>query len=250
MLAMRTYILLILAVVLNSALIGQKIPDLSGYWNGTAEVPLSQDIIIEYNFTQRGAILQGYSISKSLDQQDSARAIISGTAKTKSIDIRQTKYIYRTSLGCLSNIKLTYSNENGQEKLVGKWSGSMSRHTCPPGTGGKVELLKVETPIQVVSRTSEQPVIVQPTDVYGTALYKELQNRKYFSLLIGIDSYQDDGIQDLDEPVTDMERSAKFFKQATLLHLKILSFYETQHVMRSLMHLMISQLKLHPRTNF
>ena len=210
MLHARTCTLLVLSLALYLPTIAQKIPNITGYWNGVAEVPLSQDIIVEYFFTQKGAIIEGHSTSMSLDRQDSARTKFSGTAKTKSIEIRQTSFVYKTSASCLSNIKLVYSNVDGQEKLVGKWSGSFGMNTCPPGTGGKVELLKVSTPSLVTNRSSEQnakPVVIsEPSDMFGTALYEELQKRNYYALLIGINAYQDDGIQDLDEPVSDVEK--------------------------------------------
>jgi hypothetical protein len=206
MLAARTGMAVLLAFVFNATVVAQKIPDISGHWNGSAEVPLSQDIIIEYYFTQQGAILEGYSTSMSLNHQDSARTIFSGTVKTKSIDIRQTSYVYKTSSGCLANVKLVYSNSDGQEKLVGRWSGSLGLSTCPPGTGGKVELLKVSSPTLVAARSSEPVVITEPSDTYGTALYEALQERNYYALLIGIEAYQDDAIQDLDEPVSDVKK--------------------------------------------
>ncbi|MBL7873454.1 MAG: caspase family protein [Cyclobacteriaceae bacterium] len=207
MLTARSYILFVLLLPLSIASVfAQKIPNITGYWNGVAEVPFSQDIIIEYFFTQKGAILEGYSTSMSLNHKDSARTIFSGTAKTKSIEIRQTEYVYKTSAGCLSTIRLEYSNANGQEKLIGKWSGSFGKNTCPPGTGGKVELLKVSSPVLGTTRTSDSDVISQPTNTYGTLLYEELQKRNYYALLIGIDTYEDDGIQDLDEPVSDVKK--------------------------------------------
>lgn len=209
MFASRKYLMWAFVLLLgNASLFAQKLPNISGYWNGTAEVPLSQDVIIEYHFTQRGAILEGNSMSKSLDYQDSARTVFAGTVKTKSIEIRQTKYIYKTSSGCLSTIKLVYSNEDGQEKLVGRWSGSLGKSTCPAGTGGKIELLKVTTvPIaQQATRNTKPIVAVDGTDTYGITLSEELLKRNYYSLIIGIDTYQDDEIQDLDEPVADAEK--------------------------------------------
>jgi hypothetical protein len=83
---------------------------------------------------------------------------------------------------------------------------------CPPGTGGKVELYKLSSPSVVALGNSEATGVAEraaspmPTDTYGAALYEELQNRKYYALLIGIDAYQDDAIQDLDEPVADVDR--------------------------------------------
>jgi hypothetical protein len=189
---------------LINAVYAQKIPNISGHWNGVAEVPLSQDIIVEYFFTQKGAILEGTSTSMSLNRQDSAKTIFSGTAKSKSIEIRQTEYVYKTSSGCLSTIKLVYSNIDGQEKLVGKWSGDFSLKTCPPGTGGKVELLKVSSAPIVTVRDPVQPTVTELSDSVGITLYNELERRTYYALLVGIDTYQDDGIQDLDEPVSDV----------------------------------------------
>ena len=190
----------------------QSIPDVSGHWNGLAEVALGRDVITEYYLTQRGAIIQGYSTSMSLDGLDSAKMKITGSAKSGGIEIRQTEYVYRTRGGCLSNIKLSYIKEDGQEKLVGKWSGSISKKTCPPGASGKIELLKVvknTSPVQVSNRTIETTATENSTDGYGLALYEELKTRKYYALLIGIEEYDDEGIQDLDEPVSDVEKLAE-----------------------------------------
>jgi hypothetical protein len=213
MLAARMCVVFVLLLALRTvSVIAQKIPVITGHWNGSAEVPLSQDIIIEYYFTQKGAILEGHATSKSLNDKDSARTIFSGSVKTKSIEIRQTKYVYKTSPGCLSTIKLVYSNSDGQERLTGRWSGGIGQNMCPPGTGGKVELFKVTSPASVAfqiserARDTEQASGTRPTDAYGVTLYEELQKRKYHALLIGIDAYQDDAIQDLDEPVADVER--------------------------------------------
>ncbi|MDZ7647114.1 MAG: caspase family protein [Cytophagales bacterium] len=42
---------------------------------------------------------------------------------------------------------------------------------------------------------------------YGTALYEEsCKKENHYALLIGIDAYEDDEIQDLDEPVSDVEK--------------------------------------------
>ena len=207
MFTVRSCMVFVLVLAFNNAtVVAQKIPDITGHWNGVAEVPLSPDVIVEYYFTQRGAILEGYSTSRSLDRQDSARTVFSGSARTKSIEIRQTSFVYKTSAGCLSTIKLVYSNSNGQEKLIGRWSGSFGLNTCPPGTGGKVELLKVSSPALAATRSSEQAIITEPSDTYGTALYEELQRRNYYALLIGIDRYQDNAIQSLDEPVSDVKK--------------------------------------------
>lgn len=211
MLSGRSF-LVVFVLGFNTFSDAQKIPDITGYWNGSAEIPLSPDAIIEYHFVQRGAILEGYSISRSLDRKDSAKTILAGSAKSKYIEIRQTSYVYKTSPGCLANIKLVYSNDNGQERLSGRWSGSLGLGTCPPGTGGKIELLKVTNPVPslATTRTTEQQkIVVEPSDTYGTILYDELQKRKYYALLIGINAYQDDGIQDLDEPVSDVEKLTK-----------------------------------------
>jgi caspase domain-containing protein len=188
-----------------------QIPNLTGHWTGSAEVPFSQDAIIEYTFKQRGTILEGYSTAIDMNHKDSSKVFFSGTIKSKSIEIRQIKHVYKTGTGCLANLKLVYSNTNGQETLIGKWSGSLGMNTCPPGTGGKVELYKVSsTPSQssgpVAIRDMDNTVSTEAHTTYGGTLYDELKKRNYYALLIGIETYQDEAIQDLDEPVSDVEK--------------------------------------------
>ena len=90
---------------------------------------------------------------------------------------------------------------------MGKWFGDWSINTCPPGVSGKIELVKVrksetdQSPI-----TKKQDITIDESDTYGLELYEELQKRKYYALLIGINNYQDETIQDLDHPVSDMQQ--------------------------------------------
>ncbi len=139
----KNTVIVIILMQLSLRVMGQIIPDTSGYWNGVVQVSLVDDLAVEYYFSQNGALLQGYAVGRSLNQKDSSKILFSGAARSKSINLKLAKYIYKVGPGCLSNVKLTYSKVGSQEKLIGKWYGDISFRTCPPEMRGKVELLKV-----------------------------------------------------------------------------------------------------------
>ncbi len=197
-------VLAYLLIISNSLLSAQSVPDISGHWNGTAAVPLGEDLIVEYQFEQTGSVIKGYSIQRSRDGKDSSRFNFLGTIKDKIIEFKGTDFIYKTNAACLSNVKLSYSKSGDQETLSGKWSGDWGLNTCPPGSGGKVELIKVNRK-SLASRQTATVAPVNSIDDIGLALYEELQQRNYYALLIGIDTYLDEKIVGLDHPVSDMK---------------------------------------------
>ncbi len=201
----RHLYLFILFIYFSQILLAQNIPDISGNWNGSAQVPLNDNLIIAYQFKQKGAVIEGTFTTKSLNQKDSAKGIFIGTIDENGIAFKGTKFIYKVGPGCLSSTKLTYENTEGQEKLTGTWSGDWSLNTCPPGTGGKVSLIKVKDHIVSTHQTA-RTTSIHTEDESGQSLYYELLERKYYALLIGIDSYINDEIQDLDHPVSDMHK--------------------------------------------
>jgi hypothetical protein len=179
--------------------------NISGRWNGTVQVPLLEDLLGEYFFTQTGLIVKGDVKLKTLNGKDSSKYKFSGSIRHGVVHITGTEFEYKTPGACLAVTELNYVKENSQEKLIGKWRGDMRLSTCLPGVSGKIELARV-------TDFSPEPVGLQPpagiaqveeNDVEGHALVTELKKRKYYALIIGINDYADDGILDLDNPVND-----------------------------------------------
>ena len=177
---------------------------LTGRWHGTVEVPLAEDLLGEYVFTQAGLQLAGYARFKSLNGKDSSEYEFAGVIKHGVVKVEGVKFVYNTSsFACLAVSELNYRKENQQEELTGKWHGDLRLSTCAPGVSGKINLVKV---IDFVPGRDQQPtpiVQVEKGDFEGNALVTELSKRKYYALIIGISDYTDDGIQDLDNPLSD-----------------------------------------------
>jgi hypothetical protein len=178
--------------------------DVSGLWNGPVNVPLSEDLIGEYSFTQKGLIVQGYAKLKSLDGKDSTKYTFNGSIKDGVITFKGTEFEYKAPGACMSVTELKLDISNNQKRLVGKWYGDFSFSTCPPGVSGKIELARQDNPMtEPISKRDTETIEVQENDVVGNALITELGARKYYALIIGTDNYEDDGITDLDNPVHD-----------------------------------------------
>ena len=194
---------LFLLVALHTTCSAQTANKISGDWNGTIEVPLGEDYLGEFHFAQHGLILDGYTNQKSISGKDSVKLKLSGSVKGNTVKFKSTEIIYKTRLICLSTTELVYKREGDRETLTGKWKGDWSLNTCPPGASGKVELVKLN-PIAALSDKQEiAPVSIHPEDDSGVALANELGKRKYYALIIGINTYADPAIEDLDNPVPD-----------------------------------------------
>ncbi len=203
---------LFLLLTIGSAVAQTKV-DITGRWTGTVQIPLAQDMLAEYNFIQSGLIISGDAKLKSLNGRDSMKYKLSGAVKNGVVHFKGTKFEYKTGSACLSQTELKYFNENDQPKLVGKWKGDLKLSTCAPGVSGKVELGKVigTTPNLLIT-TREVTASIESNDFEGTELVKELGKRKYYALIIGIDQYADEGIQDLDNPVNDAQEISRVLK--------------------------------------
>ncbi len=203
--AMRKLMILIFLVgsAFTASSQNETLPDYSGEWNGTARVP-GGEIQISYQFTQHGLHLSGFAYSKSLNGRDSSKAIIQGTVSGQGIEFKATKFVYEVGLNCLSTTELTFEKEGTEEYLRGKWKGDFKLSTCPPGTGGKIEVVKIQKKsIEAIAMKSVEQQQVQQGDFEGNALVQELSEREYYALIIGIDQYADDKIKSLDNPVND-----------------------------------------------
>ena len=188
--------------------------NVSGLWTGTVGVPLSVDYIAEYSLTQTGRIIKGEAKLTKLNMSDSLKIKLSGVvAKRGKVSLRDYEIVYSTGFSCMSLTDLKYRNENGIETLDGVWKGTMALKTCPPGSGGRVSLEKLpktnkenDRAIALDERKKEKEdneYVIAKDDDAGKALMEGLRKRKYYSLIIGVDKYQDKEIIDLDFPVQD-----------------------------------------------
>ncbi|MEP0987879.1 caspase family protein [Ekhidna sp.] len=202
------FILITLFIVYSFLSIAQSV-DVTGTWLGTSTF-LKEHNQLKYELVQKGNLISGYVYANNL-KKDSIKASITGKIKDGKILIEGKKIIYKTGLACMAKNQLTYVLNNGKETLTGKWKGDMKLNTCAPLASGTVALFreqpKNETAAIVQSTTSPTEQI-EDKDAVGKALMSELGKRKYYALIIGINEYQDDEIQDLDNPINDAEQLA------------------------------------------
>jgi len=214
---MRTFGLLIFlltsSIFPHATAVAQGIPDISGSWNGTVQVPFGNDWTGEYEFEQKGMLVDGYASIWSPTRKDSSRSIFSGSVKDGIVRITGTKYIYRTT-GCLSVMELTYSQKEGRDYLTGRWKGDWAVSTCAPGVSGKLELTRVTSSSQLPPLAAKEESNRTIPNEEATALMTALQKRNYYALIIGINDYKDERIVDLENPVPD----AKELRDVLLKH--------------------------------
>lgn len=183
-------------------------PDVSGTWYGTSTF-LKDHTQLRYDLKQTGSQVTGFAISKN--KKDSIKVSLKGEFKKGKLLLEGQEIIYKSGLACMADNELEYEENEGKPTLTGRWKGSAKLNTCPPFTSGAVTLVKetaaspMATPLaQVPVKTKE----IASSDDVGKALVNELGKRKYYALIIGINKYQDDGIQDLDNPINDAEQLA------------------------------------------
>lgn len=210
---MKLYIGLILYTC-GFSCIAQEL-NIIGQWNGTVSYLNTQSYIV-YEFEKTGSEISGYSTLKSIDGKDSAKIALDVKQIGKKLKLTPTDFIYKVGTFCASVSELTYSNQDGQEKLLGKWKGDMSFLTCPPFTGGTITVYRERPKSSSLTSedSNEQLELSQigETDKIGQALITELQKRTYYALVIGVDQYQDKEILSLDNPVKDAQAIAQVLK--------------------------------------
>ena len=183
--------------------------DLTGTWHGNSTF-LNNHFQLEYELTQTGNTVT--AITLSMGKKDTVKARLVGEIKGNSLELKAEELIYKTGLGCMSDHTLAYTLTGNQETLIGTWKGSAKLNTCAYIASGAVTLIRETAPIiqdaEVVAKTSDQGKIIADGDDVGQALIRELSKRKYYALIIGIDDYKDQNIQDLDNPVNDAKSLA------------------------------------------
>ncbi|WP_370087701.1 caspase domain-containing protein [Ekhidna sp.] len=184
--------------------------DLTGTWIGTSTF-LKEHTQLKYELKQQGDKITGFLYAKNLDKKDSIKASVKGVIKKGVITLEGDEIIYRTGMACMAKNELTYLLNNGKETLTGKWRGDMKLNTCPPMVSGTVTLFREEPTAMVtvaMEAESSPTKTIASEDGVGKALVTELGKRKYFALIIGINDYQDENIQNLDNPINDAEQLA------------------------------------------
>ncbi|WP_420577885.1 caspase family protein [Ekhidna sp.] len=185
-------------------------PDLTGTWIGSSTF-LKEHTQLKYELTQKGNMITGFLYAKNLEKQDSIKATVQGEFKNGTVKLEGKEIIYRSGIACMAKNELSYSMNNGNETLIGKWKGDMKLNTCPPMVSGTVTLFRESLQQETVS-IAQSPVMTTKTvaeeDGVGKALITELGKRKYYALIIGVNEYKDDEIQDLDNPINDAEQLA------------------------------------------
>lgn len=202
-------ILITLMIVWCFQIKAQK-PDLTGTWIGSSTF-LKEHTQLKYELTQKGNVITGFLYAKNLEKQDSIKATVQGEFKNGRAKLEGKEIIYRSGMACMAKNELSYSLNDGNETLTGKWKGDMKLNTCPPMVSGTVTLFR-ESPKQETVSIAQSPVMPAKTvaeeDGVGNALINELGKRNYYALIIGINEYRDDEIQDLDNPINDAEQLA------------------------------------------
>lgn len=211
-----TYLLIFLLVPLVG--FPQAIPNVEGDWYGTSSF-VKMRAKVKYELTQKGSLVEGFAYVSSYNQKDSSKMRMSGLIEDNKIMLRGHEFVYKVGRGCLANVILEFSKEGDQEILKGKWKGDLRAGTCAPGLTGQVLVYReaIEQPVAggTVRNSEEQAVTstgvveIPETDDIGNVLVTELSKRKYYGLIIGIEDYQSEDIQDLENPISDAERLAE-----------------------------------------
>ncbi|WP_258105206.1 caspase family protein [Marinoscillum sp. MHG1-6] len=211
---------LLLSVFLSIASVAfsQSLLQVSGKWVGTSKAMMTT-YQISADISQKGNLLEGYVITKSMDGRDSVRMNVSGAVNEKEIILVGSEIVYHTIPTCLSSLHLEYVKADGVISMIGYWKGDWSLKTCPPGSKGDV-ILYLDKPIRnddlvvLEERNASRPGEMEMgLDDLGNVLVNELSQRKFYSLIIGIDEYPDAEIESLDRPVSDALNLAAVLKK-------------------------------------
>ncbi|MEN8250199.1 MAG: caspase family protein [Bacteroidota bacterium] len=186
--------ILIILFVSQSSL-GQL--DLGGKWTGTSNWGLQKYKMV-LNLSQEGSLLEGNIEIETVEKTKSAIYTVSGFIKNNKIILKGIKFTSKEGDWCIPAFEIKHETSLDREKLIGRWKSNNVKGGCLPGITGKVDLAKSKD-ATVVKRS----VSIAENDRLGNALSKELQKRKYYALIIGVQDYSDNAIVDLDRPVAD-----------------------------------------------
>lgn len=178
--------------------------DLSGTWEGHSTF-LKNSYKLRYEISQQGDRV--FVEAKSVGKEDSVKSKLEGRFIGDKLALEAKQIIYKTGLACMSDHKLEYSFIGEEEALTGRWRGNAKLNTCPYVAAGSVTLIKIDpaseserNEIRSVDSNLAGP---QVEDNLGKTLTKELGQRKYYALIIGIEKYTDSSIDNLQHPIGD-----------------------------------------------
>ncbi len=184
--------------------------DVTGTWLGTSTF-LKEHTQLKYELKQQGEKITGFVYARNLEKKDSIKSSVIGKIRKGIITLEGDEIIYKSGLACIAKNELSYVLNNGTETLTGKWKGDMKLNTCPPLVSGTVTLFRETQEVSVPVAMENPPgptKTIADEDGVGKVLVTELGKRKYYALIIGINEYQDEDIQDLDNPINDAEQLA------------------------------------------
>lgn len=198
------YFSLLILVFYSQFLSGQ---DVTGTWVGTSTF-MNAHTQLRYELSQEASTVTGFVYTSNA--KDSLKATVKGTIKKGVLRLEPNQVIYKTGVSCVAKNELFYKLSNGTETLTGKWKGDMRLTTCPPLVAGNVTLIKQKSVlITVESDDITKTSTIDSKDAIGKALINELKRRTYHALIIGIDDYEADEVQDLDNPIDDATQLAQ-----------------------------------------
>ena len=203
------FTLITLAAFAANLLFAQSI-DVSGTWIGSSTF-MKEHSQNKYTLTQKGNKVTGMVASTSENNSNSIKYEVEGTIDDSTLKLKPIKTIEKKGLGCMANIELNYRLNDGQATLTGRWKGDAKMKTCAPLVSGSVTLVREKVVEKVVAGGEPKVAKTQSVsdgDAVGKALVNELGKRKYYALIIGINEYEDEEIQDLDNPLNDAEQLA------------------------------------------
>ena len=182
---------------------------MTGKWIGNATF-LNKYSTLEYDLTQEGDKVDAVVLSYN-DKGDTLKVRMAGKISGQRLELTGEEVLYKSGGSiCMADNKLSFTRNGGQQTLVGRWRGNAKLNTCPYISSGSITLIKQEPKqpsLQLVSSVTETKKIAEQDDV-GQALIRELSKRKYYALIIGINDYENESIQDLDNPISDAKNLA------------------------------------------
>ncbi len=203
------FTLFALITTLSTCLYSQSI-DVSGTWIGSSTF-MKEHSQVKYVLSQKETLVSGIVEVKAENSKNEIRYTVEGNLRGSKLTLKPVESLVKSGMACMSNSELKYSLNNGQQTLTGRWKGDAKLKTCPPLVSGSITLVKEKTVNTIIAGNDEAKGTMQSvadSDAVGKALVNELSKRRYFALIIGINEYQDDEIQDLDNPLNDAEQLA------------------------------------------
>ena len=181
----------------------QELPgDLSGKWTGVSSF-VNEKYQHVMELEHEGSLLSGVISWSTLNKKKHGKYEFNGIIEDNQIQIKALKFIEKKGVSCLPSIKMALAQSNNQYSLIGKWGSNNVKGGCLFGIGGKIEFQKS------IDQESAIPISKEITktklDDFSLDAIKRLKSRTYHALFIGVESYIDESINDLDNPINDSQ---------------------------------------------